>query len=360
MNLQKVNDLLLHRLIDKEIQPFLDPNPNAPRLAVALLDEHHQLMYGRPVRSGVPMAIVPVDMVFFPGEPLTPWLAGKLRPRPWQLVVSTADSIDGPRLFGGWLVAAVVLLILIAVICAVAIDVQARNLSRMQADFVSNVTHQLKTPLSLLSTAIETLCLGRVPPDRITQYLDILSSQTARMKALVERVLHFSRLDANSHTYWMQTERLNLVPLVQTVVDRFTIEARQKVPITFESPSATVVARADASAIEQAVLNLLENAVKYGDERNRVCVRVEQVADEASIAVRDHGMGIHRSDLPYIFEKFYRGRTGNRGRPGFGLGLALVKAIARAHRGRATVESDKHGGQCLQTRDPLRCERRRI
>ncbi len=170
VNLHKVDSAFLHRLLDTEIQPFLHPDPNAPRLAVAMFDDSHHLVYGNPTLEGVPASTVPVEMVFFPGEPLTPWLAGKLAPRTWQLVVSTEGSMAVSRLFDGWVGGAVVLLILIAALCGLAIDAQTRRLSKMQADFVSNVSHQLKTPLSLLSAAIETLCLGRVPPERLTQY----------------------------------------------------------------------------------------------------------------------------------------------------------------------------------------------
>jgi len=224
----------------------------------------------------------------------------------------------------------------------VAVLRQSQRLSLMQADFVANVSHQLKTPLSLLSTAIETLRLGRVPADRFQQYLEILSSQTMRMTALIERILHFSRLDSDPEAYRM--EPVNLVPLVGAVVDRFKTGDRQQIPVAFAPASAAVVVRADAHAIEQVVANLLENAVKYGDERNSVEVSVARSNGSAAISVRDHGIGIHHDDLPYIFDKFYRGRTGDQGRPGFGLGLALVQSIARAHGGRATVRTEYNAG----------------
>jgi signal transduction histidine kinase len=102
--------------------------------------------------------------------------------------------------------------------------------------------------------------------------------------------------------------------------------------------------RGDASAIEQAVVNLLENAVKYGGDRNTVQVRVERNGARVTISVRDRGLGIHSSDLPYVFDKFYRGRTGDHGRSGFGLGLALVRSVARAHGGVATVHTEYNNG----------------
>ncbi len=160
------------------------------------------------------------------------------------------------------------------------------------------------------------------------------------MKGLVERVLQFSRLDADSNAHWMRMKHVNLVAVVQAVVDRFRNDVPYQVPITFESSCESVIVRADASAIEQAMLNLLENAVRYGDDDNEVHVRVEHTNRHVVISVRDRGIGIHSADVPYIFEKFYRGQSGDRGRPGFGLGLSLVQAIARAHGGRATVDTE--------------------
>jgi signal transduction histidine kinase len=122
------------------------------------------------------------------------------------------------------------------------------------------------------------------------------------------------------------------------------VDGRQQVPIEFASEVPAAMARADASAIEQAVVNLLENAVKYGGDQNQVQVHVQQIGGRATIAVRDQGLGIHSSDLPYVFDKFYRGRTGDRGRPGFGLGLALVRSVARAHGGDATVRTEYSKG----------------
>ncbi|HYU78428.1 MAG TPA: HAMP domain-containing sensor histidine kinase, partial [Vicinamibacterales bacterium] len=220
---------------------------------------------------------------------------------------------------------------------------QATRLSRMQADFVANASHQLKTPLSLLSTAVETLTLDRVPPERQKEYLKILLSQTRRITSLVERILEFSRVEAGPNVYRM--EPINLVSLVRAVVDRFRTESQQdKIPITFESSREVVIARADANAIEQAILNLLDNAIKYGDEQNRVTVAIAQSNGYAAISVRDEGFGIHSGDLPHIFGKFYRGRTGGDGRPGFGLGLAVVDSVARAHGGRATVQTASSRG----------------
>jgi nitrogen-specific signal transduction histidine kinase len=342
VDLRKIDTQMFQRLLDAEVTSFLNPDSRPPRLAATLIDEKGKVVYGETVVTGAPAASVPLDMLFFPHQPLNQWLAGRPPVRSWQVVVSAAGPIVYGHFPGKWLVAGVVLLIIVAVFCAVSVERQAVRLSRMQADFVANASHQLKTPLSLLSTAIETLTLDRVPPDRMKEYFKILQAQTRRMTGLVERILQFSRVEAGPKAYRMAS--LNLVPIVEDVVDQFRTESQSRVPIVFERGSAVLMARADAAALEVALVNLLENAVKFGDDRNRVTVRVARSDGHAAISVRDQGVGIHSTDLPHIFDKFYRGRNGGEGRPGFGLGLALVDSIARAHGGRATVQTSYHDG----------------
>jgi signal transduction histidine kinase len=337
VNLQTVDGELFRTLLNSEVATFLNPDPRLPTLAATLLDEKGRVVYGKSVPAGVPSGTAPLDMLFFPYEPLHQWLGGRPPVRLWQVSVSAAGPIVYSHFPGKWVVGAVVLLIVIAVLCALSVERQALRLSQMQADFVANASHQLKTPLSLLSTAVETLSLDRVPPERMKEYLQIVRSQTRRMTTLVERILQFARVEAGPTVYRM--EPLNVVPLVHAVVDRFRADNQARVPIAFESSRDVVMARVDANAIEQAVVNLLDNAVKYGDDHNAITVAVRQSNGYAAISVRDEGFGIHSSDVPHVFNKFYRGRTGGDGRPGFGLGLAVVDSVARAHGGRATLET---------------------
>lgn len=338
VNLHKVDGELWRTLLNGNVKALLNPDPRLPTLAATLLDDRGNVVYGQAIPPGLPSGTAPLDLLFFPYEPLNQWLSGRPPMRLWQVAVSATGPVVYSHFPGKWLVAAVVLLIVIAVVCAVSVERQSIRLSQMQADFVANASHQLKTPLSLLSTAVETLSLDRVPPERMKEYLQILRSQTRRMTSLVERILQFARVDADSTVFRM--EPLNLVPLVHAVVDRFTADNHQpRVPITFERGREVVMARVDAGAIEQVMVNLLDNAVKYGDEHNAIAVTVSQSNGYAAISVRDRGFGVHAADVPHIFNKFYRGQAGGEGRPGFGLGLALVDSVARAHGGRATVQT---------------------
>lgn len=352
VNLANLGSALFGRILDAEIRHVLNPDPRSPKLVFTLLDERRSVVYGPPLTAALPSAEAPLDLLFFPGEPLKPWLAERPPVREWRIVISAAQPPQQARLFGGWMVGSVVLLICIAVFCAVTVDRQAIRLSHMQSDFVANVSHQLKTPVSLLSATIQTLRLERVPSHKLHEYLEMALAQTARLTALVERILHFSRFEGAGYTF--RLERIDLVPLVATTVDRFRAEAHGRhVPIRFEAGAQALPVEGDTQAIEQVIVNLLENALKYGDDQNEVLVRLEAVDGHARVSVRDRGTGIHPDDLTHIFEKFYRGRNGDRGRQGFGLGLALVASIVRAHRGDVRVDSEAGRGSTFYIELPV-------
>ena len=207
----------------------------------------------------------------------------------------------------------------------------------MQTDFVAHASHQLKTPLSLLSAAAETLQMDRIrSPDKLAEYLDTIRAEAAHLSALVQRVLEFSRLQ-QPRSY--EFEQVDFGALARETVDAFArgLSSRQ---VTFhveqEGPGPYV--RADPAALEQVLTNLLDNAVKYSDAIKQITVRVRTVHDNAVVEVIDRGVGIAPADHARIFERFYRA-SGAAHRPGFGLGLPIVRELVRAHGGRVTVTS---------------------
>jgi len=228
------------------------------------------------------------------------------------------------------------MLLVIALYCAVIVERQAMRLSRMQVDFIANASHQLKTPLALLSGAAETLVLRRLStPEKLSEYVEIIRSSTERLTALVHDILHVSRVEGRP----LMRQPVDIGALVVRTVEDFGRGLSGDVILRAEIPSRPAVVAAEPRAIEQVVLNLLDNAVKYGQQGNEVTVLVERVGSEVVVRVRDTGIGIDAADLPHIFEKFYRGRTSRPDLPGFGLGLGIVDSIVRGHGGRVTVTS---------------------
>jgi len=235
-------------------------------------------------------------------------------------------------------------LILMALVCAVLVNRQSMRLSRLHADFVANVTHQLKTPLSVLSAASETLERERLrSPEKISEYAALVGQQTASLTRLVERVLRLSQIDAGVTGY--DFKPVDLVELVRESVDRFGSNlARPAMAISFDGPPDLVTVDGDPSALEDVMENLLENAAKYTNGNGRIDVRVATQNGRAMVTVKDNGIGIEHRDLEHIFEKFYRGQGNGSRVKGFGVGLAIVENVVRAHHGQIHVESEPGRG----------------
>lgn len=344
VNLTAVEERLLPELVATEFARLVPADAGMPRLRFSLLNERGELAHGAPVAADAPSGQAPVDLVFFPRAEPMGWFAGRTIRQPQWTVVVTAEPDQHAITTQDFLYAALLGLILIALACAVLLNRQSLRLSKLHADFVANVTHQLKTPLSLLAAASETLEHERLrTPEKVREYAAIVGSQTASLTTLVERVLRLSRID--DATTQQDFEPLDLGRLVGDAVRRFdTTLANGNTALEFRAPDREVEVVGDPAALDDVMVNLLENAAKYSNGDGRVTVGVDRLGDTAVISVRDHGIGIDRGDLPHIFERFYRGRHNGSPVRGFGVGLSMVDSVVRAHHGRVVVESEPGRG----------------
>jgi two-component system phosphate regulon sensor histidine kinase PhoR len=203
---------------------------------------------------------------------------------------------------------------------------------------MAHASHQLKTPLSLLSAATETVSMDRArSPEKLAQYHGIIRAEVARLSALVQRILEYSRLQQQRG---YEFEPVDLTALVRETVSAFESSLSSRdFSFVVEIGGPALVVSADPAAIEQALVNLLDNAVKYSGTSRQVIVRLRSLPGSAVIEVVDHGLGIDDADQDRIFEKFSRGRGASIEREGFGLGLPIVQELVHAHRGRVDVES---------------------
>ena len=222
---------------------------------------------------------------------------------------------------------------------------QESEMARLKSDFVANVSHDLKTPLSLIRMFAETLELGRVSDEPTRrEYYGVITRESERLTRLIDNVLDFSRIEGGRQRYDIAPHAVE--PLVQDVVDAFRhplVQQGFKVEVAVE-PGLPEVPM-DPAAIAQALANLVDNAIKYSGQRRRVRVSGRRAADEVQLEVMDEGVGIPPAETGRIFEKFYRiGRSETQGQRGSGMGLALVKHIAEAHGGRVTVASEPGEG----------------
>jgi signal transduction histidine kinase len=242
------------------------------------------------------------------------------------------------------------LALLAFVLCCLALGItlilrsaaREARLARAKSAFVSNVSHELKTPLALIRLFAETLELGRVKdPEKAREYYRIINHECGRLTQLINNILDFSKIEAGAKDYAFA--RGDLGAAVEQVVRSYEFQIERagfepRVEVGRDLPEAVF----DRDALSQALLNLIDNAVKYSAERKSITVRAYEVRSEGEVVIEvaDQGIGIPRPEHEKIFDKFYRvGAGAVHDTRGSGLGLAIVRHIAAAHRGRVTVES---------------------
>jgi signal transduction histidine kinase len=217
--------------------------------------------------------------------------------------------------------------------------------ARLKAEFVANVSHDLKTPLSLIRVFGETLEMGRVSSESTRhEYYRVITRESERLSRLIENVLDFSRIESGRRTYDLVP--VSVEPLVRDTVESFAYALAQqgfKVDVGVQ-PGLPEVPM-DADAVSQAVANLIDNAIKYSDMRKVLTVQASVRDGGLALTVGDEGIGIPLEEQGKIFDKFYRvGRSETQGRRGSGVGLALVRHVAEAHAGRVSVDSQPGEG----------------
>jgi signal transduction histidine kinase len=233
------------------------------------------------------------------------------------------------------------------------------RLSRLKSDFVANVSHELKTPLALIRLYAETLELARVPSEeRKGEYYRVIGKESRRLTQLINNILDFSRIEAGRKEYRLVPSDIGAV--VRDVVEsyRFAIE-KLGFTLTLDVQDDLPELELDPEALSQALINLLNNSIKYSPEQKKIEVRVFRELDRVRLAVSDRGIGIPRSEHRRIFEKFYRVETSLvHTTKGSGLGLALVQHIAEAHGGQVELTSAPGEGSTFTLSLPVPAEPR--
>ncbi|MEX2445429.1 MAG: ATP-binding protein [Alkalispirochaeta sp.] len=226
------------------------------------------------------------------------------------------------------------------------------ELEQIRKEFVANVSHELKTPITSILGFVETLSEGALEDtDEAHHFLEIIANQSHRLNAIIEDLLQLSRLEQSHQS--ITTEEVNLPALSQRIRSNAEPRAREKSITLRENPGNATTARAAASLLEQAITNLVDNAITYCPDESTIDIVFELRDGELIVAVTDNGPGIPSVDQPRLFERFYRvDRARSRALGGTGLGLAIVKHIAQAHGGSVTVESAPRRGSTFRISIP--------
>jgi signal transduction histidine kinase len=228
------------------------------------------------------------------------------------------------------------------------------RLAELRSQFVSSVTHELKTPLTAIRMFAETLQMGRTVDQRLqAEYLQTIVNESERLTRLLNNVLDFAKIEQGKKAY--RLEPASLADVVRAAARAMNYPlAQQGFALRVQVDDGLPPVRADADALQQAILNLLTNAMKYSGQSREIDLRLRRENGYAVIEVTDRGVGIAPEEQERIFEKFYRAPTPENGLiPGAGLGLALAEHIAAAHGGRVAVRSAPGQGSTFTIRLPL-------
>lgn len=228
-----------------------------------------------------------------------------------------------------------------AVLIVVSDVTRIKKLENFRRDFIADVSHEIKTPLTAIKGAVETLNDGAInDPATATKFMEIISRHADRMNALVRDILSLSELDRRANGDEIPFDSIKIAAPVNSAVEFCRDRAVEKNMVIELQPVPVIKINGDAQLLEQAVSNLIDNAIKYNPEGTSIKVAVYQDGKDVVISVTDNGCGIEAEHLPRLFERFYRvDRARSRKLGGTGLGLAIVKHIAHVHKGFADVES---------------------
>jgi two-component system phosphate regulon sensor histidine kinase PhoR len=215
-----------------------------------------------------------------------------------------------------------------------------RRASQLKSDFIANVSHELKTPLSLIRMFGELIATGKHKGEgSAREYAGIITRESERLAHLIDNVLDFARLERGKASYNFAEGRLDQVVERALDVCRYRLD-KEKMKLRTDIEAALPLVRMDEDAMTLVLLNLVDNAIKYAGEGGEVHVRLRRAPGGVALIVRDRGPGITRDEQQRIFERFYRAEDARaRNVRGSGIGLSLVKHIAEAHGGRVEVES---------------------
>ncbi|MHB1155327.1 MAG: sensor histidine kinase [Phycisphaerales bacterium] len=216
-----------------------------------------------------------------------------------------------------------------------------RRLEMVRRDFVANVSHEVKTPITAIKGAVETLIdAGETDYEQQQRFFQMISRQADRLSAIVEDLLALARIEQDTERDHIELNPVDLCQVIRSAVEVCEHMATTRRITLRVAATPPMEAPANAPLLEQAVVNLIDNAVKYSPEGTTVTVRCGRDAEGVTLAVADEGTGIEPEHLPRLFERFYRtDKARSRAQGGTGLGLAIVKHIAQAHHGRVSVES---------------------
>ena len=244
----------------------------------------------------------------------------------------------------------VLILVVIFFTYALFVILKQKRLSEIQKDFINNMTHEFKTPISTIALSVDVLSDPKITsqPDRLLNYTEIIKRENQRLKNQVERVLQMAGMDKDELA--LKKEKISIHKVINDAIEELSpgidkIEQKLKVELAAKHHHVLI----DKLHISNVIFNLVDNALKYCDKEPRITIQTFNEKRKVWVIIKDNGIGISEADQKKIFDKFYRVSTGNRHDvKGFGLGLSYVMQVVKAHRGSLSVESELGKGSTFK------------
>jgi signal transduction histidine kinase len=330
-----------------------------PSLTVTVLDAANRVVF--PPGGTVPTHFVDertFPLIFFEPDLVGFEAPSTNKPEKWRVLTGYGNQTI-PEIIADRERPQRVMMTLLAAVMALGVFFIARaaarevRLAELKSNFVSSVSHDLKTPLALIQLFAETLELGRMKnTDRAPEYYRIINSEARKLTRLIENLLDFSKIEAGLRLY--KREPKDLTEVTRHVLDSLESQFRHNQFTVSSKLDTPVPVSIDQEAAEQALENLLSNAMKYSPEHRDIVVEVAREGQHGVVRVSDRGVGIHPRFHRRIFRKFYRIQTdAGSGPQGTGLGLAIVDHVMRGHGGFVRVNSDPGRGSTFSLHFPL-------
>lgn len=328
----RVNFKELNNLLDIELKNKGVMNPF--EYALVNLDSTRKEIYSSPNYRAVSDKSVYATRLF-PNNliPLNDYIEVKFPDKDFSIYKSAILPISASLFF--------TLIVFLTFAITLITIIKQKKLAEMKADFINNMTHELKTPIATISLASDSIDNPKVidKPETVKYFTSVIREENSRMNKLVESVLQTARLERK--TLKLNLKEVNISQITRKVAEQMSIQAQAKGGIIQQDIIEDITLIADENLLENVIFNLIDNAIKYSSEAPRVEIRLKKLPGGISLSVEDNGIGMSRSEQQRVFEKFYRVSQGDvHNIKGFGLGLSNVKEITELHGGMVQLRSE--------------------
>lgn len=244
-----------------------------------------------------------------------------------------------------WIYTGVLILVLVIYVYSVLLLLKQKKYTELQADFINNMTHEFKTPISSILIA-SNYASGQNEiknNPKLSKYMQLITEQSNKLNQHIEKILHIAKSDTNSMA--LQKTNFNLLETISNAKETLLLKYSKEIKIDIIADKDSYIILADEFHISNVVYNIIDNAVKYNDNEPEIKIKVSETEKQINLEFIDNGIGIEASELNAIFEKFYRISTAKRNEVGgFGLGLFYVKKICSLHRWKIEISNNQNPG----------------